>query len=152
MGEYSSIEKNVTNTTPKLIAKAGTASQLSSLGLDIVNLVNSGALTADTYSELLSYSGSGTIQFLSLRALDTTARTITLKLVLDGVTVFEVGKACTATSHGVQAIGAYAYSAGTYLNISFENVPFNSSMSVSVKSTLSETDKSQLAYAYIQVR
>lgn len=109
----------------------------------------SGALTAATYKEILAVTDSGVLFAAYALAIDTTSRTIGLKIVIDGVTVFDaVTDACTATRAGIVGVGNAVYDAGARLNVVIAPVAFYSSLSVSVKSSLSETDKITLGYLY----
>jgi len=69
--------------------------------------------------------------------MDTTSRTIGLKVVIDGVTVFDATtNSLTLTAMGIVAVGGMDL---TIVNP--EEVPFNVSLAVWIKSSLSETDK-----------
>jgi len=107
-----------------------------------------GALTADTYKEILAVSGAGVITICAACTKDTTSRTLGLKIVIDGVTVFDaVTNAITTVYHGIIAIGGGDTEA-TSIYLEPEPIPFYESLSVSVKSSVEETDKSYLIYAY----
>ena len=98
----------------------------------------SGALTAATLKSVLTISGAGAVKYLGLRKLDTTSRTIRLKITIDGVAVFDATSAVdTVSTHGFIAVG-------NRIDASFpilDSVTFNSSLVVEVASSLSETDK-----------
>jgi len=97
----------------------------------------SGALTAATYKQVLTVTGGGIISILSAATMDTTSRTIGLKVVIDGVTVFDATtNSLTLTAMGIVAVGGMDL---TIVNP--EEVPFNVSLAVWIKSSLSETDK-----------
>ena len=51
--------------------------------------VLTGALTAGTYKEILSVTGAGVISLCAGFTADKTTRTVGLKLVVDGITVFD---------------------------------------------------------------
>ena len=106
----------------------------------------SGALTAATYSAaLVSVSGPGVLNLCWAYANDATSRTVGLKVVLDGTTIFDaVSNAAAAQYHGLFAVGCVEDAN----NRSYQPLEFNSSMALYVKSSLSETDKITLAYAY----
>jgi hypothetical protein len=109
----------------------------------------SGVLTAGTYKELLSVSGAGVISLLCGVTLDTTSRTLGLKLVVDGITAFDaVSETITTTLKGIPIVGFFpgATISATYKQISF--IPFHSSFAVSLKSSLTETDKLKMHIIY----
>jgi hypothetical protein len=105
-------------------------------------IVLSGALTAATYKEMLAVSGSGVLVCALVQVLDVTERTVGLKCVIDGTTVFDaVSAACTTDNSFMMLMGNAVYQG-------YISLPFNSSLSLSIKSSLSETDKIQIGYAY----
>lgn len=105
-----------------------------------IKTIASGALTAGAYSKILDIAGSGVISFLSAYAADATARTVGLKLVIDGATPFDAtSNSVSAAESGVVAVGATFPSAP--LAVALQPMPFNTSMQVWVKSSLSETNK-----------
>lgn len=119
---------------------AGGVISAVSLVLLYGKVVLSGALTATVYKEMLAVSGSGCISQCVVYAVDTTSRTMGLKLVIDGVTVFDATSAtCTAANAGISALGS-----GSTLQPVF----FNTSLSISIKSSLSETNKISVGYLY----
>lgn len=107
--------------------------------------VLSGALTADTYpgTPQVSITGKGIANIAGAFGLDATIRTITLKIIIDGVEVIEHGDTLPArTNVGFLAIGMYTDGfAG-----SFDQIPFSTSFQLFLKSDLTETDKSELIY------
>lgn len=118
-------------------------------GYGICKVALSGALTADTYKELLSISGAGIIDICAAVALDGTTRTIGLKVVIDGVTVFyAVSAAITTAGQGIVAIGITQGYDANFLYTVPQPCVFSASLSISVKSSLSETDLVQLGYNY----
>jgi len=120
---------------------------LQSGGGDYLSVANygakttlSGALTANTYKEILSVTGRGVFYSLYAISMDTTSRKIGLKIVIDEVTVFDaVSGTLTSANQGIAA--------GGYSNIVIP-IYFNKSLVASVKSSLSETDKVGLGHIY----
>ena len=99
----------------------------------------SGALTAGTLKTLLTVSGAGLIKLSAVYAVDTTARTMRLQLTIDGVVVFNVTSgSCVTANAGMYAVGNMNTGTGSEI---VENVVFNSSLTIEVASSLSETDK-----------
>lgn len=111
---------------------------------------NSGALTAGVLSSaLVNISGTaGVLTDCSLHTVDATARTLRIKIVADGVTVFD----STTASVSASGSGFWACCNGSYDNTSaVANTPsivFNSTLTIQVASSLTETDKVRLSYAY----
>ena len=104
----------------------------------------SGALTAATLKTLLSVSGAGEASSLALTCLDNSSRTLRLRVVVDGVTVFDSTSSSTSAAGGGCVIGAGVGGAGVVFNSS--SIRFLTSLEVQVASSLTETDKLQLAY------
>lgn len=106
----------------------------------------SGALTATVYKELVSLATSGILRLCGVKVADTTSRTIGLKVVIDGVTVFdETSPAITLNNSGILAVGHTTGGGGGNSTV-FESFKFNKTLSLQIKSSLTETDKVTLAY------
>lgn len=109
----------------------------------------SGALTATVYKEILAITGAGDLKLLTAMTVNATARTIGLKVVIDGATVFDaVSSSISASDIGLVAIGHKTNIASDF---SLDSIPFNVSLSVQVKSSLSETDFVAIETSYILV-
>lgn len=107
----------------------------------------SGSLTANTYKEMVSLSSSGWIRLCGVYCVDGTSRTLGLKIVIDGTTVFdEVSSAITTANAGIMGVGHASLSSSNYSQSSLEMFRFNSSLSISIKSSITETDKIVLLY------
>lgn len=105
----------------------------------------SGALTSATLATALSLTGGGVISYLSIFAVDATARTLRLQLVIDGTTVFDSTSASNSTADkGTLIIGSQA-SAGWATE---HDIPFNSSLVVKIASSLTETNKIGIGVRY----
>lgn len=105
----------------------------------------SGVLTADTYKEIVSISTSGFLRYCAIYTNDATSRTLGLKIVIDGVDVFDfVSPAITSANEGFHAVGHMrgVNSSGA----AFEYIRFNASISIQIKSSISETDKVTLKH------
>ena len=124
---------------------AGTAVNLGYDPPGIVKSTLSGALDAGVYSAaLVDVAGSGYLTYCALNGVDATSRTLTLKVVLDGVIVYE------ATSAALTNAQTYMLAAGCATPTGFvlDYIPFLSSLKLYVKSSLGETDKLKLWYQY----
>lgn len=108
--------------------------------------VLSAALTAGTPKEIVNISGPGQMDFLTAYAKDATSRTVRVVVVLDGATVFDAtSNAVTASGSGIVVV-AQGIAGGTS---KAPPIRWNSSCSISVASSLTETDKVAVAYSLI---
>ena len=107
----------------------------------------SGALTSNTYKELFSVSsGGGVLHMAALGVVDTTNRTVGLKVLVDGNTVLDAAKLMAGIADAGYGVGVFS-STGLYAASSLVSIPFKTSVSLQIKSSLSETDKVYLKYA-----
>ena len=111
---------------------------------------STGALTAGVLSSsLLSISGTaGALSDCAIHTTDATSRTLRIQIVADGVTVFDAISAATTTiGAGIWAVsGGQASTAQPVIS---QPIVFNSTLTVKVASSVSETDKTKLSYAYV---
>lgn len=110
-------------------------------------IILSGALTAATLATLLSVTGGGVLEYLSISNATGTAatRTIRLQLIIDGVTAWDFTSASTvnmASGDGIIIVGG---NANTVNNVA---MPFNSSLVVKIASSLTETNQLQIGVKY----
>lgn len=116
-------------------------------GYGSAKYILSGALTANVYKEVLAVAGAGVAQVITAMSLDATLRNIGLKVVIDGVTVFDaVTDNLTTAQKGLLAVGNKVATANI---VNHGSVPFNSSLSVQVKSTLTESNLVAAVVAYL---
>jgi hypothetical protein len=127
-----------------LMGRGGAAALLSNLHVNAAAIL-SGALTADAYKTVLTVSVPGVLKLCAASATDATARTVSLRITLDGVVVFDGGVATASSSVGLIAVGAMP--SATNGAVSFDRIPFNT-LEVAIKSSLAETDKVQALTAY----
>lgn len=107
----------------------------------------SGAVTANTYKEILAISGSGIVDLAAVAAEDATSRTVGIKVVIDGITAFDaISGTVAGTNVGIIAIGHW-FPVSTY-SVLPDPICFNVSLSISIKSSISETDKISLRCNY----
>lgn len=102
----------------------------------------SGTPGADTYESIVSVTGGGYVTFAGVRAVDNTARTMTIKVTIDGV-AFEASTAATAATHGAVCVGSITGGAP-----GMEKIPFNISLDISIKQDLNETAKIEAVVKY----
>lgn len=106
----------------------------------------SGALTAATLKTMLSVSGvGGTMSLLSLRAVDVTARTIRMKITIDGIVAYDATSASTTTANNGATI-AGQFSSSTPMT--FTPISWRSTFLIEIASSLTETDKLSLQWHY----
>lgn len=111
--------------------------------------VNSGALTAAALSTILSLSGKGCISFLAFQGVDNTSRTHRARVTLDGVVIFD------ATSSAITGAAAIGCAIGQIQSAVIPTVAiqeplrFDKSLLVEYASSLTETDKTLIAYRYV---
>lgn len=119
-------------------------------GLGGEKVTLSGALTANTLKTMLNISGAGVLKACAVQALDATSRTLRLKITIDGVAAFDPGASAANTTLNSAIVGVggiTTYNSTTFM-LAFERIPFNTSCLVEIASSLSETDKLALLYAY----
>lgn len=109
-----------------------------------------GSLSAGVLSPaLINISGTaGALTDCFLYTADATARTLRIQVVADGVTVFD----STTTSVAASGSGFWAVANGQVSSSLVINIPaieFSSTLTVKVASSVTETDKTTLAYTYI---
>lgn len=106
----------------------------------------SGALTATTLKSLLSFTGAGRLPYLAAYSKDTTARTVRLRVCVDGVTstyAFDATTdSMTVAGKGLLAAGA----APSNATASGAEIVWNISCEIWVASSVTETDKVAIAY------
>lgn len=139
----SIIQSNSTNGyTPEATVSA--AANGLNVRVDAKEIL-SGALTAATLATVLNLTGGGVISYLSIFAVDATARTLRLQLVIDGTTVFDSTSASNSTADkGSLIIGSQA-SSGWATEYA---IPFNASLVVKIASSLTETNKIGIGVKY----
>lgn len=110
---------------------------------------NTGALTAGVLSSaLINISGTaGELSSLYMITNDATARTMRIEVVADGVTVFDSTTASvSAAGSGFWAVANGQVTSSVY--VSTNPIVFNSTLTVKVASSLTETDNTQITYSY----
>jgi len=148
MGAEGTFNPGGLNAPPKSIVNAFSSGGRSTtitntVGAGPAKYTLSGALTAGVYKELITSTGPGILKICGIASMDATARTISLKVILDGATVFDAPTdAIAAANTGLYAVGFITfYTAGAPFLEPETGYVYNSSMGWWVKSSLSETDK-----------
>lgn len=106
----------------------------------------SGACTGGAWKSILSITGSPVrLNALMMSCVDATARTVQLRITIDGVVVFNNSKA-TSSAMILVAVGQVIY--GLTNSLAFQPVDAASSLLVEYQGNLSETDKVSFNYNY----
>jgi hypothetical protein len=108
-----------------------------------------GALTANVYKEILAVTGSGILQLAGVMSKDASSRTLGIKVVLDGATIVDVVSAAVADS--TRSVIPIGLGGGSGTVSQWDRLPFFTSLSISIKSSLSETDLISAGYRYYLV-
>lgn len=132
------------------IMDSDTHSTIELNNLTLHGVVVSGNVQGTAYSEVINITGSGVIQFLGVNAHDNDpCDPCKLKVVLDGVTVFENVDMSVYDTRMHMLVGGF-FAGGSALvddqGIFFEKVPFNTSLVVSIAGD--GTDHAVLMYHY----
>ena len=128
----------------------------TAIGFDLIDnahvtkAVTSGALTANTLDSVLNITGGGGyLDFLWMASGDATSRTHRMKITIDGTVVMDSTSAAVATAkRGFIVVGQAAWYSTINPQPIFTPVRFNSSCLVEYASSLTETDKTNMSYAY----
>lgn len=107
----------------------------------------SGATTAATLKSMLSVSGvGGQMTLLTLRTNDATARTLRMKIVADGITI------CDTTSASVSVVDNGGVWVGSIVTTNpanpFPSISWRSTLTIEIASSVTETDKLTIEWAY----
>jgi len=127
-----------------------TATTATGGGNGNVKLALSGALTAATAKTMLNITGSaGEMAWLSLYAVDATARTVRVRVTVDGVVspyAFDsITNSFSSANIGIIVVGNLTSTSISTISL---NLRWNSSLLVEIYSSLTETDKLTLLYNY----
>ena len=142
-------ERSTTSVVHRYSSNGGSCLPSMSGGASYGKTTNTGALTAGVLSSaLINISGTaGELTSLYMTTNDATARTMRMEVVADGVTVFDSTTASVAaTGSGFWAVANGQVTSSIY--VSTNPIVFNSTLTVKVASSLTETDKTQISYSY----
>jgi hypothetical protein len=130
---------------PKAIHGRNNAQNNALLVGSHIDTALSGALAADTYKEVLNLSSPGVLKFCGFKTNDTTARNGGMRIVIDGEVAYDITRGSLSNGWGLLPVGTIPNDSTR--GVAFDRVPFNT-LSVSVKSSLTETDTLTTAIAY----
>lgn len=104
--------------------------------------VLSGALTANTLATVINRTGAGAVFFLAATVMDTTSRTVRIKVTVDGTVVFDAtSNAITTVQTGMQVVGSGLFYSVTQFFARPGYLEYDTSFKVEIASSLTETDK-----------
>lgn len=105
----------------------------------------SGAMTLNTLKSFLSVSGSGgEMPLLTIRTNDVTARTIRVKLTIDGVAYDFTSASISTSGKGVVPAGSINSSAIPFT----PSIKWKSTFVIEIASSVTETDKLTIEWIY----
>jgi len=105
----------------------------------------SGVMTLNTLKSFLSVSGSGgEMPLLTIRTNDATARTIRVKLTIDGVPYDITSASISSSGNGLVLAGSVAASTIYYT----PPIRWKSTLVIEIASSASETDKLTIEWIY----
>ena len=109
----------------------------------------SGAMTAATLKTALSITGRGRINWAALYCNDATARTLRMKITVDGAVIRDFTSASISTAYiGFVGLGGGFFSGAAAAGVFYQPVRFGESLLIEIASSVTETDKATFAYAY----
>lgn len=133
---------NYGRALPVVAANAGAVQQAYS--------VLSGACTANTLKTILSVSGKGALAWLGASNVDATSRTLSIKITIDGVVVYDATSAAIASNSSVAlahgAICASVSTGGTPNIVEGAPLFYNSSLLIEFATSITETDLTRIGY------
>lgn len=142
MSNFAQFASGVISRSPATIVGRPTAAQACTSLSSYVLGTLSGAMTAATYKNVLSVTGAGVLNLAACSTVDATARDIAIKVTIDGTQVVELTAAGVATAgNGLIPVGWYIYDASGASTLTTDQIPFNSSLVIAIRSSLTETDK-----------
>lgn len=134
-----------TSVSNKYTASASNSATQINAGLTTISAL-SGALTANTLKSMLNITGSaGCVPQCALITNDATARTVRLKITLDGAYDYDVTSSSIATT-GFGVVAAGSTSGTNFILNDGEPIKFKTSCQIWIASSLAETDKITLLY------
>lgn len=108
----------------------------------------SGDMTAATLKTALSITGRGRINWAALYSNDATARTLRMKITVDGSVIRDhTSASISAANSGFVGLGGGYFGSGAN-GLFYQPVRFGESLLIEIASSVTETDKATFAYAY----
>lgn len=109
--------------------------------------VASGAMTSGVAKNILTVNGRGRLLFAAVRVVDSTARTLTPNVKIDGTSILSPGISFNGADNGCDLVGVSLYTSDSGLAL-WEPIDFQSSLVIDLTSNLTETDKATVYYRY----
>jgi hypothetical protein len=104
----------------------------------------SGALTAATLKTMISLTGSGRFTWFSIKTIDATARTMRVKITVDGNSVYDY----TSASISAANIGVFLAGFNSGVSAILPDIVYTTSLKIEIASSLTETDKFTTYWIY----
>ena len=111
--------------------------------------VSSGALTANTLAQVFSHTGSGKMTHFTARNLDATARTMRLKVTIDGATSFDYTSASIAGSGSGVILAGVSSAASTSI---IPELEWETGITIEWASNANETAKFGAEYVWQELK
>lgn len=113
------------------------------------NSALSGAMTAATLKTALSITGRGRLNWTAVYTNDVTARTLRMKITVDGSVIRDYTSASISTvDTGFVGVGGGYYNGTTGPRAFYQPIRFSESLLIEIASSVTETDKATFAYNY----
>lgn len=128
----------------------GGAAAVAGLNTSVNNSGNiatalSGICSAGVLKTAIQVNGAGRLNLFANYAVDATSRTVRVRVTVEGVIVYDrTSAAITVVGTGLMAVGAPISAGG----VVFQPIDFYTSLLIEIASSLSETDKTTVAYNY----
>lgn len=108
----------------------------------------SGAVTAGSLVPVLRHIGSGILHRLYIVTANATVKTIGLRVVLDGIEIFNGDIASSGASRGHVLVGQVVYDGAFGSTILSSPIPYAKSLVIEYRSNVSETNGANINYRY----
>jgi len=124
----------------------GFSAGFSSLGVWSPRIATaSGICVANTWKDVFSHTGAGSLKALLFGSSNGTAKTIYLRIERDGVEIFNQAQA-VANTNSYAAVGSIVF--GTLSSLIDEDISYDKSLLIQYKCSISETDGANIQYRY----
>jgi len=107
----------------------------------------SGPVTATVRKTIFSVSGAaGRLDALMVQSTNSTSKTMTMRIVRDGVEIFLTATATVATTNSFVALGDVV--SGTTSSVLSDPIEWDNSILIEYTSSVTETDGANISYKY----
>lgn len=142
--KLSTIRTMALRSPTSLVGVYSSGNNFISVGFAPDVTFDAGDLTAGVWKSVVSLSAGGVIRLCGVRQNSTTSQQIGIRITIDGVVVLQFDNvAATGTGSGVIAIG---FTPSINSTLAPEQVPFNSSFQLEVRSSIARAAGSSVQY------